>query len=62
MATSSIFAQVVIDTPSKLESFLKALEQSEKNAENRKPMEVDAELVTDPEKIRRVFARRGMNK
>lgn len=58
MATSSIFAQVVIDTPSKVEAFMKALEQAEKDAENRKPPKSEIPMITDPEKIRQMFARR----
>lgn len=58
MATSSIFADVRIDTPSKLESFLKALEQAEKNKETSAPPKSGIPMITDPEMIRQMFARR----
>ena len=60
MATSSIFAQVNIDTPSKLESFLKALEEAENIKKNSpQPRPSGIRLVTDPDEIRKMMARRG---
>lgn len=38
MATSSIFAEVRIDTPSRVKKFMKALKKAEKNAKAMSPL------------------------
>lgn len=38
MATSSIFAEVRIDTPSQARKFVRALEKAEKNAKRTPPL------------------------
>lgn len=56
MATSSIFHQVVLDTPEKVDVFIKALEESEKDAKQsheRKSVS-KVKLTNDPEEIKKI--------
>lgn len=57
MATSSIFHQVVLDTPKKAEAFIKALEESEKDAkQSRKRKSVSkVKLTNDPDEIKKII-------
>ena len=58
MATSSIFAQVVIDTPEAAERFINALEESEK-AQMGKPKKGPAhKILRDKDEIRALLLKR----
>ncbi len=57
MATSSIFAQVVIDTPEAAERFINALEESEK-AQKGKPQKGSAhEILRSNDEVRAFLAK-----
>lgn len=58
MATSSIFANVVIDTKEGVDRFVRAMEESEKALAQTKPIQSNIKTVTDPTEIRRLFATR----
>lgn len=60
MATSSIFANVKIDTPEKAEAFVAALEASEKDRVRRTTPKHS--LTTDPEVLRRMSELRRMKR
>lgn len=55
MAVSSIFHNVILDTPEKVEAFLNALEASEADPYIRPKDEPVYKVTEDPEKIRRIF-------
>ncbi len=58
MATSSIFAQVVIDTPEAAERFINALEESEKAQKGKPPKVPDHEILRDKDEIRKFLLKR----
>ena len=59
MATSSIFTNVRITDPKKAEAFIKAFEESEAIVRNQKnEMPSNVRIVTDPEEVRKIFAKR----
>lgn len=57
MATSSIFHQVVLDTPEKADAFIKALEESEKDAKqfHNGNSVTRTKLTNDPEEIKKII-------
>ena len=62
MATSSIFAQVVIDTPEAAERFINALEESEKAQkaqQGKAKKELAIPILRDKDEIR-AFLAKGM--
>lgn len=61
MATSSIFAQVVIDTPEAAERFINALEESEKEQQKRVKTVPAYPVLTDRDEIR-AFLGKGLTK
>jgi hypothetical protein len=56
MATSSIFANVVIDDPKKAEAFIDAYVEAMENPK-RKSYLGNNSLVTDPDEIRRILSK-----
>ena len=61
MAVSSIFHNVILDTPEKVEAFISALEASEAHQYVRPEGMPKASYVTDPEEIRRLGELREKN-
>jgi len=55
MAVSSIFHNVILDTPEKVEAFLDALEASEADPYIRPKDEPVYKVTEDPEEICRIF-------
>ena len=61
MAVSSIFHNVILDTPEKVEAFISAMEASEAHPYVRPEGMPKARYVTDPEEIRRLGELREKN-
>ncbi len=61
MAVSSIFHNVILDTPEKVEAFLDALEASEADPYIRPKDEPVYKVTEDPERIRRLWELREKN-
>lgn len=57
MPVSSIFTNIVIDTPKKAERFIQALEESSQDPE-WKPSSPVKQPLTDPDKISQLMAKR----
>ncbi len=58
MATSSIFAQVVIDTPEAAERFINALEESEKAQMGKEKTAPAYPVLRDKDEIRKFLLKR----
>lgn len=59
MATSSIFTNVRITDPKKAEAFIKAFGESEAIVGDQKnEMPSNVRIVTDPEEVRKIFAKK----
>ena len=58
MATSSIFARVVIDTPEAAERFINALEESEKAQKGKVITESPHQILEDKDEIRKFLLKR----
>lgn len=63
MATSSIFTNISIKDPEKIELFIKALESSEEAVKNRPTVkDCNISVAHDSESIRRFMAKRDATK
>ncbi|MBQ4525238.1 MAG: hypothetical protein IJA00_04085 [Bacteroidaceae bacterium] len=62
MATSSIFANIVIKDAETAEKFITALEESEKAQAKKKRTAPIIPVLKDPDEIRKLVAKRFSNK